>query len=199
MRLTHARTCLRSASRCTDADGPQGLRRRQRCEHHRRHPEIRAAVCVIVGFVCDPVAPTALNHVVQRALAKDPDERWQTARDLMLELRWILDGPARGAPVVSGKARRRATVAAARGALLAAAAALGWYAGLARRAPAAESAIEFTFDAPPGTTVELGLGVALSPDGQKIAFSAGPGNGSKQLYWRSFDSPASHPSSEPKG
>ena len=35
-----------------------------------------------------PLAPVALDHVIQRALAKDPDERWQTARDLMQELKW---------------------------------------------------------------------------------------------------------------
>ena len=37
----------------------------------------------------DPLAPPALDHIVARCLAKDPDERWQTARDLMLELREI--------------------------------------------------------------------------------------------------------------
>jgi serine/threonine protein kinase/Tol biopolymer transport system component len=36
-----------------------------------------------------PLAPPALDHIVARCLAKDPDERWQTARDLMLELREI--------------------------------------------------------------------------------------------------------------
>ena len=30
-----------------------------------------------------------LNHVVERCLAKDPDARWQTARDVKLELDWI--------------------------------------------------------------------------------------------------------------
>jgi len=38
-----------------------------------------------------PMAPPALDRVVQRCLAKDPDQRWQTARDLMLELQWIAE------------------------------------------------------------------------------------------------------------
>src|SRR4029077_9137648 len=36
-----------------------------------------------------PLSPPALDHVVGRCLEKDPDERWQTAGDLMRELRWI--------------------------------------------------------------------------------------------------------------
>ena len=42
--------------------------------------------------------PRALDHVVQRALAKNPDERWQTARDVMHELQWILDEGSHGRP-----------------------------------------------------------------------------------------------------
>ena len=37
-----------------------------------------------------PFAPRSLDHVIRRCLAKDPDERWQTARDLALELKSIL-------------------------------------------------------------------------------------------------------------
>ncbi len=36
-----------------------------------------------------PLAPPALDRVVRHCLAKDPEERWQTAHDLMLELRWV--------------------------------------------------------------------------------------------------------------
>src|SRR4051794_36009046 len=35
-----------------------------------------------------------LDHVVEQCLAKDPEERWQTARDLMLQLEWIGEGGA---------------------------------------------------------------------------------------------------------
>jgi serine/threonine protein kinase len=34
----------------------------------------------------------ALDHVVERCLAKQPDDRWQTARDVKLELEWIAGG-----------------------------------------------------------------------------------------------------------
>jgi len=36
-----------------------------------------------------PLAPRALDYIVRRCLAKDPDDRWQSARDLALELKSI--------------------------------------------------------------------------------------------------------------
>ena len=36
-----------------------------------------------------PLSPSILDHVIKRTLAKDPDERWQTAQDLASELHWI--------------------------------------------------------------------------------------------------------------
>ena len=36
--------------------------------------------------------PPSLDHVVERCLAKNPDDRWQTARDVKLGLEWIAEG-----------------------------------------------------------------------------------------------------------
>lgn len=36
-----------------------------------------------------PLTPASLDRVVQRCLAKDPEERWQSGRDLASECRWI--------------------------------------------------------------------------------------------------------------
>ena len=38
-----------------------------------------------------PLTPLSLERVVTTCLAKNPDERFQTAHDLMLQLRWIRD------------------------------------------------------------------------------------------------------------
>src|SRR5215510_12215795 len=38
------------------------------------------------------MSPPILEHAVNRALAKDPDERWQAAQDFAGELRWIREG-----------------------------------------------------------------------------------------------------------
>src|SRR6185436_17135776 len=42
----------------------------------------------------DPATPPALDHVVRTCLAKDPADRWQTARDLLAELAWVAEGGA---------------------------------------------------------------------------------------------------------
>src|SRR6202049_3096720 len=39
-----------------------------------------------------PVTPLALDRVVKKCLAKDPEERWQSARDVTDELKWIAEG-----------------------------------------------------------------------------------------------------------
>src|ERR1700730_11295978 len=51
-----------------------------------------------------PMTPPALDRVVKRCLAKDPDERWHSAKDLCDELKWIAEGGLQAgvpAPVAS--------------------------------------------------------------------------------------------------
>jgi len=38
-----------------------------------------------------PLTPPALDHAINRCLAKDPDDRWQAARDLGIELKWVAE------------------------------------------------------------------------------------------------------------
>src|SRR5512144_2333653 len=44
-----------------------------------------------------PMTPPALDRVVKKCLAKDPDERWQSAHDISDELKWIAEGGAQSA------------------------------------------------------------------------------------------------------
>ncbi len=39
------------------------------------------------------LAPAELDHLIARCLAKDPEDRWQSARDVKLELSWIAQTP----------------------------------------------------------------------------------------------------------
>jgi serine/threonine-protein kinase len=55
-----------------------------------------------------PMCPPALDRVVATCLAKNPDDRWQTARDLVRELRWVASnsGHRTPAPVAVARARK---------------------------------------------------------------------------------------------
>src|SRR5215469_16092973 len=46
-----------------------------------------------------PLTPPALDHTIRRCLAKDPEERWQTARDVALELKCTSESAGQSAAV----------------------------------------------------------------------------------------------------
>jgi len=56
-----------------------------------------------------PLTPPALDRAIRRCMAKDPDDRWQTARDLSLELKWLATPTAstESARPVSAKAANK--------------------------------------------------------------------------------------------
>ena len=65
-----------------------------------------------------PQAPPSLERLILRCLAKDPEDRWQTARDLAAELRWIAEagsGATTAAPGITRRPRRAALVGRSRG------------------------------------------------------------------------------------
>src|SRR6202521_5830741 len=63
-----------------------------------------------------PMTPPALDRVVKRCIAKETDERWQSANDLTNELKWIAEGGSQVtfAPTPAAKCirslRRRALI-----------------------------------------------------------------------------------------
>jgi eukaryotic-like serine/threonine-protein kinase len=54
-----------------------------------------------------PLAPPMLDHVVSQCLEKDSEQRWQTAGDVMRELKWITVVPRTLATVTATTARHR--------------------------------------------------------------------------------------------
>jgi serine/threonine protein kinase/dipeptidyl aminopeptidase/acylaminoacyl peptidase len=60
-----------------------------------------------------PVAPPALDRIVATCLAKDPEDRWQTSRDLMRALQWAREQPSSVSPRRSTKGLWLASVIAA--------------------------------------------------------------------------------------
>src|SRR4249919_514513 len=56
-----------------------------------------------------PMTPPALNRVIKTCLAKDPEDRFQTAHDAKLQLEWIAEGGSQAglpAPVVARRKNR---------------------------------------------------------------------------------------------
>jgi len=133
-----------------------------------------------------PLTPPAFDRVVKACLAKDPEDRWQTAHDVVLELQWILEGGSQaGLPApVSARRRHRERAAWVAFAVAALAAVLLAF-GFVRRAPLPAPIVRFQIAAPEGFTF---IGTpALSPDGRMIAFDGRGASGDVMVWIRSLD------------
>jgi serine/threonine protein kinase/Tol biopolymer transport system component len=138
-----------------------------------------------------PMTPPALDRVVRKCLAKDPEDRWQHAADLGSELKWIAEGSQAGVSALAvSRSRRPMRIAAAiagfaLGALLSGLV-VWWSLGrqLAPEAPAPVwLSMLFPSTAPIATYGAQRL--AFSPDGTRIVYAAERG-GTTQLYLRSL-------------
>ena len=132
-----------------------------------------------------PLTPPALERIISRCLAKDPEDRWHTARDVAAELQWVSQGGSRvGLPaLVSG--RRRVREGLAWGACaLATVAALAFAVAWTRRAPEPGQVVRFPLLLP--AKVQNPSPPIVSPDGRHIAF-AGDADGKRLVWIRSLD------------
>jgi len=144
-----------------------------------------------------PLAPPALERIVKKCLAKDPDERWQSASDLASELDWIAEGGSSAmwqAPAILQKKRTRrlwGSVALAT-AVVAAMAALYFF-----NVPSPPDPIR-AFIPPPENTSFVFIGdgagpLVLSPDGKNLAFVAATASGAPMIYVRALNSLQARP------
>jgi len=132
--------------------------------------------------------PAAFDRVVRKCLAKDPDERWQSAHDLLDELKWIAAMPPSAAFAPSApksRARQLALVAAGAATIAALGAAAGYFVSPAKQPPVVKLAL-----LPPGDA-QFG-NYAVSPDGSRVVFAAAS-NGTTQLWTRSLDALTAQP------
>src|SRR6202049_3959019 len=112
-----------------------------------------------------PVTPKALDRVVQTCLEKDPDRRWQSAREVKHALEWIsLESPK---PALALPAKRQWLWQGVAAAFAVIAAATAWALWPKPSAPATST----RFQIPLPENEDFGLWMALSPDGRKLAFS----------------------------
>jgi eukaryotic-like serine/threonine-protein kinase len=144
-----------------------------------------------------PMTPPALDRIVKRCLAKETDERWQSANDLTNELKWIAESGShvRLAPTAKAKDIRSLgwrEFVLSLGALLLGAAISGLAFWNLKPAPSAtpKPVSRYAITLPPGQQLaglENGPALAFSPDGTHLAYVARQG-GAQQLYLRVMDS-----------
>ena len=133
----------------------------------------------VAGQARGTVEPAWLETLLQRCFERDPDDRWQSARDLAIALSM---GTSIGPPPKARSPLRSS----------------GWIAGavlgvvavglavLSLRPPPSQEtqAVRFTIPIPAST----GLGyTAVSPDGRYIAFDAADATGTNKLWIRALD------------
>jgi serine/threonine protein kinase len=134
------------------------------------------------------MTPPALDRVVKTCLAKDRDNRWQTASDLCRELKWIAgeSGPHTAPVAVASGRKNWLKTLLWTGATLAACMIVGLVVWMLK--PATPKPVtRFTMSLPPGQRLDLGLPIAISPDGSRLVYSAGSNNITTQLYIRAMD------------
>jgi Tol biopolymer transport system component len=132
-------------------------------------------IAAIVSSVPPPVStmaqmtPPAFDHVVRTCLEKDPDDRWQSARDVANQLRWIGTagseaGVARSVASARRVKRRTWIALAAAGWLVAAAVGL-W---TAMNTTPDKPRVVRTFTWP----IEQLEALKISPDGSRLMYAA---------------------------
>ncbi len=146
-----------------------------------------------------PLAPPALDHVIQKCLAKDPEERWQSAHDVASELRWISEQTSQSRMTAPAIAARKFHVSLSwilSGLFLLTTIALGFsfyrYYRMHTGAVSEPELLRLSFQLPENTTIGAPGSLAISPDGDKVAFAVTDKQGRTSLWLRSLDSTDAH-------
>ena len=152
--------------------------------------ETMAAIVKIDAPPLPESTPSGVTRVIDGCLGKQPEERWQSARDLSRQLRWLADGGTSTSTQKPVSAARRGPWGwiAAAGALAVALIALGI--AYFRQTQPAAPLTEF-FVQPPDKATSL-EDPTISPDGRTLAFIATV-DGNRQLWIRPLDSVSARP------
>ena len=139
-----------------------------------------------------PVAPVSLERLIRTCLAKNPDERWASMHDVLMQLEWIASdttaGPASAVEKSANPHRVRVFWSAAAVLLVAVAAGALWW---NLRPPAAKAGMLVLSVSPPqGIVLAAESPPAISADGRRLGFIAMDAAGRQLLYQQAIDSHA---------
>jgi Tol biopolymer transport system component len=144
--------------------------------------------------ISSPMSPPALDRVVRKSLAKDPEDRWQTAADLGSELKWIAEGGGSQvgvpAPAIAATKSRLPWMPLVAALVLAA---LAFLAGRSLRTAPEAPVTRSSIDLPAQLELYRWSSIMLSPDGTTLAFSATGADGKLSLWTRRMDGFAVQP------
>jgi Tol biopolymer transport system component len=148
-----------------------------------------------------PAVPVPLAQTLSRCLAKDPDERWQTANDLLFQLRSIAASPAALDARESRARRFSRRIERAVWTAVVVASMVGTFFWARSRdvrsvdAAQGRTAIRYQLRPAEGTAFYSGYDqpFALSPDGRHIVYAGVKADGTKQLWLHSLYSDLEQP------
>ncbi len=139
-----------------------------------------------------PLTPPALERVVRKCLAKDPDERWQSASDLATELKWLSEGGSQAGAALPHLAQKHgdwipwiiAAIAVAATLLLA----IPRFTATTSPAHVVRSQISVEEGTFPVLSGDFAGPPVVSPDGTSVAFVAAREQGAVLLWVRPLNS-----------
>ena len=143
-----------------------------------------------------PLTPPALERLIKICLAKDPDERFQSAHDLSLQLKWISEAGSQAgvaAPIVAHRRSRERfawTLAAIAGAALLLAAVLAFVYVRPYFNQPKPNVARFLVSLPENVFIYQ---ISPSPDGRFLALVGVTKEGVRQLWMRPIDAVAAQP------
>ena len=133
-----------------------------------------------------PDSPPVLDHIAKRCLAKNADDRWQTAHDLLVQLKWVAESGGASLAAARRRQKRERLILAGIAAVLFIVSVVVLPATLYLGDGGAREAFQFRVPV-------AGLSpsdIAISPDGTMMAFVARPSpQDSAALYVRMVGSP----------
>ena len=133
-----------------------------------------------------PVSPPAMDRLVRTCLAKDPERRWQSARDIALQLETISGAAEAARQSPRGVLRRLAPWVIASSVLF-----FGIVLLVRARAPQMSAPLPIRFSVPPPPGGEFaswveGSTLRLSPDARRLAFVAHEAGGRTRAWVRAL-------------
>jgi Tol biopolymer transport system component len=134
----------------------------------------------------NPKAPAELERIIGKALEKDREERYQSARDLLVDLRH-LKRESSAPPQTRRRINREFAAWFAAGLALLITAALA-ITHLRRPSVPSPQEVRFTIDSEPDRALTHLTPVSISPDGKQLVYGALDTSGKPGLWLRRLDS-----------